>query len=364
LPPDYDFDSSEDDDENVDSSTNFNDATVPVTPPPIQSTAAMSCEITEFITTIKQSCTCKDQKHTILINQHEDDFRRIAHETLGLNKKELRQRVFDALINQTHIKRLDSDKLKISYIIPYFGIVCLPIFKKFYSCDDRRLKRIRREIRANRSIIMKRHGNACQQNRVLPELVQQKLRAFFTELQLRYGESIAARRYKRQPCNGQIRVTIENVATVYLPSHFSARALHRRFLEANESFNRSDLPSRSNFESYWRKPDWFPNLKIKPPSSDICDECSILRTQIADMDDEMFSLVQIQSPEGLSVVDSLTEHVLKYRSMRDDYEKDIAACRSDDPARPIVLSFDFAQNVGVPHFEHAPAQTSIAACSL
>jgi len=98
------------------------------------------------------------------------------------------------------------------------------------------------------------------------------------------------------------------------------------------------------FEEFWKNDSVFQNLKIRSPSKDICDECSIFRTKISSMSDKDFTSFgeEIKAEHDL--------YVRCYRAMRDEYEKDIRRCKElSDPDRPVVLSFDYAQNVEIPH---------------
>lgn len=146
------------------------------------------------------------------------------------------------------------------------------------------------EIRQRNSILSKSHGNKACKNQTLREDVQEKLMEYLSNIVLQDGEAIAARKYKRSLEDGHISVTMENFETIVLPSHYTFKALHAHFLSKNPTNDGRKLLSRSSVVSYWQKEDWFSNLKIRCPSSDICDECCLLRNQLLQMTDEDFTM--------------------------------------------------------------------------
>jgi len=145
--------------------------------------------------------------------------------------------------------------------------------------------------------------------------------------------------------NGTLQTSYENKNIVYLPSHYSYKNLYKYFL-LSEKLDSCDISDRT-FENLWKDHEKYKYLKIRDPKKDSCDSCSIFKTSISDLTEEEFD-------ESYELMEEYSSHISDYRKMKSMYKDDELVSRSNDPDRPVVLSFDNAQNVCIPHKPDQP----------
>jgi hypothetical protein len=140
---------------------------------------------------------------------------------------------------------------------------------------------------------------------------------------------------------------LEDEKITFLPSHWSYKKLLKLFKSLHPHVEKICLRT---FENIWKFHDELRYIKIRSPKKDVCDECSIFRTNILDLDE----LAYTDASEKLFGIQK--KHIEAYQFMKAMYKKDIELTRDkSNEERPIVLSFDYAQNAELPHFVDQPA---------
>jgi hypothetical protein len=260
--------------------------------------------------------------------------------------RERGEAMYSALVNQVNFSSsiLDPNRFKnhIPLSIPFIGVVCQVFFLSFWGCSEKRLRNYLDIIASTQSLLLPAHGLIGNQNaRMKPELLD-SVRLYLRKLASERGESIATRKYTRKTFNNEARITVsyENENITYLPSYNSYQKLFDTF---KKEFPDIDISLRS-FEEFWKNDFEFKNLKIRSPAKDVCDECAIYRNKICSMSDADYSTFNEE------IISEQNLHIQCYRAMRDEYERDIRKAKDvSDSDRPIVLSFDYAQNLEIPH---------------
>jgi hypothetical protein len=351
-------------DEDIDETTLLADmAAVPTTPgvfdqgPPIDETLR-TAELAQYLDSLRNACNC--ESHRGIVDQYPILFERFGAEILAMTGQERRARMYITIISNTTIHNLSTQKCKSHLVIPLVGPVCQAMFLAFWKCRVSRHHHLLAALRKKPSLLPSTHGNCGNSNGSLPAATLEKLHAFLLNLDLHYGETKAMRSFARHDKNNQLIVVRHDKKEVtYLPSFMSKSKIVRDFREKYPGVKLS----LASLYRYWIKDGWFPHLKIRSPSSDECDECMMYRShltaRVLRIDPSQYETDEQYSTEVLhclqydptNLIDKAQhEHRIKAFCMRDEYEKDIASARdTSNPKRPIVLAFDFSQNLGLPH---------------
>jgi hypothetical protein len=287
-------------------------------------------------------------------------FERLAVEMVALSNEERRTRLFTVLSSQCTVDRLTKKHAIIPLSIPYVGRVCPTVFEAFWMCGTEKRIGLVKEMRHLPSLNPAPHGNTGNTARLLAKEKRDKLYTFLKNLEALRGESTTIRRYIRHRKEGRLTARYTKMNVVFLPSCMSKSSLHRKFLERNKNMQISE----STFVHYWQK--WFPHLKIRKPATDVCDECCLFKNKIYSlppnklhqfMDDYVKAATEGSDENQTDPIIAMQlEHRSKAHAMRDEYERDIASARNTtDADRPIVLAFDFAQNIQLPHRAEQPS---------
>ncbi|CAG8604675.1 7479_t:CDS:2 [Racocetra fulgida] len=152
---------------------------------------------------------------------------------------------------------------------------------------------------------------------------------------------IAVRKYTRKNMDGKIIVTYEKHDSVFLPSHYS----YRRLLVAYNLLNPNNLiKSHRTFQKIWKSDLELGKIAIRKPSKDMCDECTLFKRALKENNNNVDEDLDMQ----------LLMHINDYRSIRDAYEDDIRTAKICDRSLFRVFSFDFVQDVELPHDPQQP----------
>ncbi|CAG8507653.1 18755_t:CDS:2, partial [Racocetra fulgida] len=135
--------------------------------------------------------------------------------------------------------------------------------------------------------------------------------------------------------NGEITVTYKKHDLVLLPSHYSCNRLHTTY----NLMNLEKYVSYSSFQRIWKRDAELQKIIIRKPSKDVCDECILFKHAIKECDNYIDETLDEQ----------FAMHMLDYRMMREAYEDDIQIAKKGDQSSFRVFSFNFSQNVDIPH---------------
>ncbi|CAG8652387.1 14729_t:CDS:2, partial [Racocetra fulgida] len=86
-------------------------------------------------------------------------------------------------------------------------------------------------------------------------------------------------------------------------------------------------------------------IVIRKPSKDVCDECTLFKRALKE-----------SSNVNENLDDQFATHIYDYRAMREAYKNDIQMAKESNRSAFRVLSFDFAQNVEIPHDPQQPGR--------
>ncbi|CAG8725367.1 14665_t:CDS:1, partial [Ambispora leptoticha] len=177
----------------------------------------------------------------------------------------------------------------------------------------------------------------------LPAETVNKAKSFIRRTGEQHGEAVAVRKYARKKADGQVTVSYEKHDMILLPSHYS----YDRLLAAYNLMNPETLiKSRWTFRQLWRADSELTKIVIRKPSKDKCDECTVfkraLKENVSDINEDLDA--------------QLMAHITDYREMRDAYENDIHVAKTCDRSSFRIFSFDFAQNLELPHDPQQPGK--------
>ncbi|KAI9915012.1 hypothetical protein PsorP6_007495 [Peronosclerospora sorghi] len=272
--------------------------------------------------------------------------RRLSYDVSLMSRKE--KKLVLAFFFSTQLAPGKNSNVK--YRVPWLGSVCRSFFLDFWSSDvegghigSDTIRGLREHLRATSPMLPKAHGLTGRSNKALASETKDAVVNFLTEMSRNYGKSIATRQYKRKKTgDGSIKVTWEKADLILLPSCFSQQNRYKNFLLVKGEGNNL---SRNSFVRIWKADPKLEKLRIRSPSSDICDECFIFKKTMA-------NVMTISEIELLG--DGQAEHVRSYKELRDLYEsyREIAKNSGDRD----VLAFDYSQIVSIPQNPEQPCQ--------
>ena len=274
----------------------------------------------------------------------------LVNDLVNSTLKSRKQQIFSCLISTIDLKSSILDEYSVrnrmTFNIPYIGKVCRKYFCTFWRTGKSRIHNYMDYIRRNNLLVFPVHGNLNNKNASCSNETYERVNEYLALLEKKFGEPIATRKFMRESIGGKLKkISIEKEDIVYLPSYFSYQKLYDQL--------KLDSPEYKfcfkSFKNYWDNHEKFKYMKIRNPSKDVCDECTIYRNKVSCLNDEEFT-------EGGEELNSYyLSHISQYRYMRNQYENDIIKCRDIENAeRPVVLSFDYAQNVEIPHLSQQP----------
>ncbi|CAG8559349.1 3592_t:CDS:2, partial [Racocetra fulgida] len=163
-----------------------------------------------------------------------------------------------------------------------------------------------------RSMLPRLHGNIGRSPKIrLPAETVNKAKSFIRRTGEQHGEAVAVRKYARKKADGQVTVSYEKHDMILLPSHYS----YDRLLAAYNLMNPETL------------------IKIFKRA---------LKENVSDINEDLDA--------------QLMAHITDYREMRDAYENDIHVAKTCDRSSFRIFSFDFAQNLELPHDPQQPGK--------
>jgi hypothetical protein len=294
-----------------------------------------------------KNCDCNRKCHSFGNNEI---LFKLANQVVTLDSAVKKQLIYSCLTSSIDLNSSilfeNSKRNRIVFFIPYIGKVCRKYFCTFWKTGKYQIRNYLDHIKKNFSLTIPVHGNLQNRNASLSTEVYSKMEEYLNYLLTNYGEPIATRKFVRQFEEGKrTTISIEKEEIVYLPSYFSYEKLYSSFVSQNSEIQ----CSIDSLKRYWMNHETFKNMKIRNPSKDVCDECSVFKNKISSLADEEFTEL------GEIINDEHQSHISQYRYMRNEYEKDIMKSRNtENKCRPIVLSFDYAQNVEIPHLSQQP----------
>ncbi|CAG8561276.1 9596_t:CDS:2 [Cetraspora pellucida] len=147
-----------------------------------------------------------------------------------------------------------------------------------------------------------------------------KVKLFIKSIGEQQGEALAVRKYTRKRVDRKITVSYEKDNVVLLLSHYS----YIRLLALSK-------------------------ILIRKPSKDVCDKCILYK----------HALKESINNTNENIDQQLTMHILDYQAMKDIYKNNIKEAKTCDHSLFCVFSFDFTQNIELPHNSQQPGNEGI-----
>ncbi|KAI9905993.1 hypothetical protein PsorP6_014294 [Peronosclerospora sorghi] len=267
--------------------------------------------------------------------------RRLLLDCESINRKEKRATMVKIITVGLASDSLDAQRLRPTYSLPWLGEVCKTHFVRFWNVSDKTIKNILKHVRNNRSMLPKPHGLCGRRNAATSVEACTAVEEFLFETSRKYGEAVAIRKYtRRKGYDGAILTTLERDDIIFLPSFFTQSGLFGAFKSGSN--NAFDI-FINTFNEIWHGNDVLAKLKIWNPEKDVCDECFIFRNKQA---------VTASMLEFEGVCDDQAESVSTYKVLHQEYEADHEQAMRGGPAA--VFTFDYSQNVPIPHNTQQP----------
>ncbi|XP_060600079.1 uncharacterized protein LOC132753609 isoform X1 [Ruditapes philippinarum] len=133
---------------------------------------------------------------------------------------------------------------------------------------------------------------------------------------------------------------LDNIPPVYLTSDTTKKDMHQLYKQSC-SDPRVRALELTSFKDIWRT--CLPHIRIASPKDDVCATCEKLRRQISGT---------VTEDVTLETTTALRDHVLLAQKERDLYNECIrrSVDTRDSEEKFVHLTFDFSQNVSLPHF--------------
>ncbi|KAG0132583.1 hypothetical protein HOY82DRAFT_606469 [Tuber indicum] len=202
---------------------------------------------------------------------------------------------------------------QIKYLLPFVSTVCQNVFQMFWNISRGMLYALIHNLRESQMPIPRTHGNLMQvPHNKIADAVTEDLIAFLSKLKEEEGEAIATGTYKRTLASGALTRYMELETIVYLPSHLSYRIIYQQFLTSNHLDVSKNPISFSKFYRTWKSDPIHRLMKIRKPSKNVCDECTILKN---------WRLPQSpDSPESEEISIAPSANLLKRKSIEEQLE--------------------------------------------
>lgn len=239
-----------------------------------------------------------------------------------------------------------AQKERVKYAVWPFGRVCRIMFRWLFCVGHNKLLTLVAHVVEN-GAVPRVHGHTGKRpNNALTPCQVDSITSWILEFADTYGEAAPGRVRGRSAEDG-----VRDVELIYLPACYTIALLHRLFL----SDKPGGVPDICG-QTFTRimASDTCAHIRIRSPRSDMCDTCCVLRSELAGCDglDEMEELGQ-----------ELADHLRLARMAREEYKRDTERSvqsrqsGSDGNGNEAThISFDYAQNLWLPHFVDQPAE--------
>lgn len=231
----------------------------------------------------------------------------------------------DARLQGNDTERVSKNRLNSDLMLPYIGKVCRTIFCKILHLEKKKLHTYRQHakegnLRAPIHGLHKKNGNKLIQNNL-----QFKVTSWLLSLANSVGESSAVRIHRKKIVDGTVRKFTSNVDVTFLPTLYNSSMIYWEFIkdyhaaelqEKGISISRLKLqPSLielvlclNTFKSYWKSSTETQLIKIRKPTSDVCDECWTFKNLIrVQRDQEGFDLLYADHSDHVNIAAQMKE---------------------------------------------------------
>ncbi len=246
--------------------------------------------------------------------------------------------VYQAVVNSDNWALLSNDgssnkRLKMTYRIEPFGIVCRNVFKKLLSLSDKKLRNVLDHVKSNKFPAERSHCSLGVAHNALDEDITKSIEKWIIKLSERLGEP----KWKNI-------TTKKDLEYVMLPACYSVSLL--------KSMCRKDLEdmtfSRSAFYRILKN-DACKHIKIRSPRTDMCSTCERIKVELRSLYQKRTMGLIDDIPEFVS--DEFNQHISAAQTARMDYRADQQRARDGLISH---YSFDFAQNLTLPQCADQP----------
>ncbi|XP_060568543.1 uncharacterized protein LOC132727145 isoform X2 [Ruditapes philippinarum] len=129
----------------------------------------------------------------------------------------------------------------------------------------------------------------------------------------------------------------DDIPPIYLPSETTKVQMHKDYcISCTEAVPQIKHVSLSMFKTLWST--CMPHIRIATPRDDVCATCERMRKMISDA---------VSEEDKLEALANMRQHILLAQRERDTYNTCLR--RSADEDEYFHFTFDFCQNVSLPH---------------
>jgi hypothetical protein len=254
-----------------------------------------------------------------------------------LDKQQLELYVF-GILQSCRVIGVRRQKERVQYRLHPFGALCRDAFRTLFGLSHQRLIALVAHLR-DHGAVARVHGRVgMTPKHAFTDAQRDLLCNWILEFAETYGEHSPGRKRNN---DGDLR----DVDVLYLPACYTITLLHRMYEEERPA----GAPSvhAETFRQALHS-DRCKHIRIRAPRSDMCDDCCALRTALSGAQN---------GGEMETIGDELAAHLRLARLCRDEYVADtaeaVASRDGDDPCSHV--SFDFGQNLTLPHFADQPS---------
>jgi len=289
--------------------------------------------VDRFIHQLQTSCNCIRN----CWQNHHGDLQPFFAEMCGMKKPERKQMAYTILSLHHESNNIRN---RVKYFLPFINSqVCRSFFLSFFILGPFQLRSLLKMLSNKRSLLICPHGNVRNDYASLPLSTKIKAKEFLQNLAKERAEPIGVRRFIRHKENGETHTTVQSEKFLLLPSHFSQDGLHILY---NKSFPNDIIKSRMTFVNLWQNDEELKWIKIRSPSSDVCDDCHIMKLKRNDLKDA--------TDEELDR--ACLNHINSYKECREAYESSILRATQD--INFTSIAFDYQQNQECPKIPQQP----------
>lgn len=294
-----------------------------------------TADLANYITNLSNSCTCSRNCY----ETHERSLNSFFQEVITMTKMERKQMAYTLLTVNHETKEI---RRRIDYSLPFVGSVCKSFFLSFFKIGGWQIRSLLKMLAQRNSLKIRPHGNSGNSFACVSVDTQQKVKEFLKNLAKERAEPIGVRRFVRRKENGELATSVQSENWLLLPSHFSQDGLHILY---NKTYPEHPVKSRMTFLKIWNLDEELKWVKIRSPSSDVCDDCHIMKLQRNELHNS--------TDEELDMI--LMNHISAYKECRAAYEESIKRAIEDTHKKNFTsIAFDFQQNQECPKIPQQP----------
>jgi hypothetical protein len=251
-----------------------------------------------------------------------------------MDKEQKRASVMTTLAVLRTFTNETSLRKRFTYRLPVVGSICREVFATAYEISTRSIMRALKSIDEG---MFFRTGHGLEKNTNAKKFNKEHIVHWFKDFASVLGEVIPLRVRKQRNIESVVVQYVSHKEVMMLPAYLTWKQIFDEYQKYSKENKSSDpLPSLRSFQLILHQS--CPDIMIRSPISNVCDDCTAYVNQYK-------KKPCVEASEDIGI------HTLHARKMREEYKKDLLNMGDDH----LILTMDYSQNYSIPSSARTPS---------